>query len=223
MLQRQIFGEDYVENPENSGSLNKLKSSMNELSMENQKLMDEISKLKCNKDEELYKKISRFEGQIILLTRKNNELSQKLNESIEGKKKLLNVIKGNEKKINEYNEMAQKNAELGKIIKNYEKRYNNDNVKIVDLTKANKTLESKTKDLTKKLKNSNIKINELEGLVKSMDANSETNTAIKTLESKISELNGINKRHETEKKEFIEKVKELNEKIKDLNYNIKDL
>ena len=61
MLQRQIFGEDYVENPENSGNLNKLKSSMNELSMENQKLMDEISKLKCNKDEELYKKISRFE------------------------------------------------------------------------------------------------------------------------------------------------------------------
>ena len=200
MLQRQIFGEDYVENPENSGNLNKLKSSMNELSMENQKLMDEISKLKCNKDEELYKKISRFEGQIILLTRKNNELSQKLNESIEGKKKLLNVIKGNEKKINEYNEMAQKNIELGKIIKNYEKRYNNDNVKIVDLTKANKILESKTKDLTKKLKNSNIKINELVALVKSIDANSETNTTIKTLESRISELNGINKRHETEKK-----------------------
>ena len=96
--------------------------------------------------------------------------------------------------------MAQKNIELGKIIKNYEKRYNNDNVKIVDLTKTNKTLESKAKDLTKKLKNSNIKINELEGLVKSMDANSETNTAIKTLESRISELNGINKRHETEKR-----------------------
>lgn len=71
---------------------------MNELSIENQKLISKINKLKGNKDEEQNKKNNRLEGQILLLTRKNVEITQKLNESIESKKKLLNIIKGNEKK-----------------------------------------------------------------------------------------------------------------------------
>ena len=97
-LKQQILGYENIDNSEKGVKTNKIKTSMDELSLENQKLIDEINKLKINKDEELYKKISRFEGQIILLTRKNNELIQKLNENNEGKKKLLNVIKGNEKK-----------------------------------------------------------------------------------------------------------------------------
>ena len=82
-LKQQILGNDYTDNSEKSIKINKMKTSMNELSLANQKLIDEINQLKIYKDEELYKKISRFEGQIILLTRKNNELVQKLNENIE--------------------------------------------------------------------------------------------------------------------------------------------
>ena len=107
-LKQQILGYENIDNSEKGVKTNKIKTSMDELSLENQKLIDEINKLKINKDEELYKKISRFEGQIILLTRKNNELIQKLNENNEGKKKLLNVIKGNEKKMNEYNDIVTK-------------------------------------------------------------------------------------------------------------------
>ena len=201
-----ILGEEYIENQHKLDKGNKLKTSINELSLENQKLMDEINKLKINKDEEVYKKISRLEGQVILLSRKNAELIQKLNESVEGKKKLLNVIKGNEKKMNEYNDIVQKNNELEKVIKNYERKCNNDNNKIQDLSRNNKLLENKNKDLNKKLKNSLGKINELGGLVKNNDSNNE----IKNLENKINELNSSNKRSETEKKEFIEKIKELN-------------
>ena len=60
ILKKQIFGDDYIENPENTGKISKLKISMNELSIENQKLVDEINKLKCNKEEEQHKKISRL-------------------------------------------------------------------------------------------------------------------------------------------------------------------
>ena len=112
---------------------------MNELSIENQKLISKINKLKGNKDEEQNKKNNRLEGQILLLTRKNVEITQKLNESIESKKKLLNIIKGNEKKINEYNEIFLKNIELGKAIKNYERKSTNDNNKIMELNKSNKS------------------------------------------------------------------------------------
>jgi hypothetical protein len=212
ILKKQIFGDDYIENPGSQGKIDLLRTSVNELSIENQKLISELNRLKGNKDEEQNKKNNRLEGQILLLTRKNVEITQKLNESIESKKKLLNIIKGNEKKINEYNDMFLKNIELGKAIKNYERKSTNDNNKIMELNKSNKLLESKNKDLTKKLKNSYGKINELDILIKSAEANNELNNNIKNLESKVNDLNGINKKIENEKKDLADKVKDLEKK-----------
>ena len=199
-----------------------LSKEISELNLEKQKLIHENNKLleenkellnKLNADEDHSKKTNtRFEGQVLLLSRKNNDLTQKINEISESKRKLLGVIKDNEKKLNEYNELLSKYIEMSKVVKNYEKKSSNDNNKIFELTKSNKLLESKNRELTKKLKISNLKLNDLNISVRVCDNNNELKDNIKILENKISDLNTTIIREEIEKSELNDNIKELDKK-----------
>ena len=200
-------------------------TKISELNLEKQKLIVENKKLllenqellnKLNEDGESSKKANmRFEGQVLLLSKKNTDLTHKINEISESKKKLLGVIKDNEKKLNEYNELTNKYVEMSKIVKNYEKKTNNDNNKIFELSKNIRLLENKNKELTKKLKISTLKINDLNMCVRTCDENNQLKESIKILENKISDLNTTIIREEIEKSELNDNIKELDKKNND--------